>query len=128
MGDHTLLGGDNMDLTLAYAMAEKINREQGIRLDAHQLTGLTHACRQAKEAIGNGATGPQALTILGRGSGLVGGTITTTVSDEELRRLPRRLFPAQRLLPKRRPAQRGGLRTSALDHAADPPTRHRPIP
>jgi len=126
VGDHTLLGGDNMDLALAYAMAEKISREQGIRLNAHQLTGLTHACRQAKEAIGNGATAPQALTILGRGSGLVGGTISTTVSDEELRQaLLEGFFPACKITAKTQAAQRGGLRTFALDYAADPGfTRH----
>lgn len=126
VGDHTLLGGDNMDLTLAYTMAEKINREQGIRLDAHQLTGLTHACRQAKEAIGNGAAAPQPLTVLGRGAGLVGGTITTTVSAEELRHaLLEGFFPACPITAKTHTAPRGGLRTFALDYAADPGfTRH----
>lgn len=126
VGDHTLLGGDNMDLTLAYTMAGKINREQGVRLDAHQLTGLTHACRQAKETIGNGAAGPQPLTVLGHGSGLVGGTITTTVSEEELHQaLLEGFFPACTITAKPQTAQRGGLRTFALDYAADPGfTRH----
>lgn len=121
VGEHTLLGGDNMDLTLAYTMAAKLQREQGIRLDAYQIAALTHACREAKEKLGAGDDTPQTLTILGRGTGLVGGTITTQISGEELRAaLVDGFFPMCGL--NDRPAERRkvGLRTFGLDYAADP--------
>jgi molecular chaperone DnaK (HSP70) len=50
VGEHILLGGDNMDLALAYAVAGKLSA-QGSKLDAWQLRALTHACRSAKEAL-----------------------------------------------------------------------------
>ncbi|MBT3287989.1 MAG: Hsp70 family protein [Victivallales bacterium] len=121
VGEHTLLGGDNMDLTLAYTMAAKIQRDQGTRLDAYQIAALTHACRDAKEHLGAGAETAQPLTILGRGTGLVGGTITTEITAEELHAaLVDGFFPACTL--DDRPAERRkvGLRTFGLDYAADP--------
>ena len=49
VGNHLLVGGDNMDLALAYLAAEKF-RVQGHELDPWQSTSLWHACRQAKES------------------------------------------------------------------------------
>ncbi|MBQ6472653.1 MAG: Hsp70 family protein [Victivallales bacterium] len=126
VGDHTLLGGDNMDLTLAVAMARKLAGEKHITLSQRQLTALTHACRRAKEALGSGATGAQPITILGRGSGLVSGTISTTITEEELRAiLLDGFFPLCPIDSELQQARRAGLRTIALDYAADPAlTRH----
>ncbi|MCJ8332359.1 MAG: Hsp70 family protein, partial [Lentisphaeria bacterium] len=47
VGNHILLGGDNLDLTLAYVIAAKIKEESGTQLDNYQLAGMTHACREA---------------------------------------------------------------------------------
>ena len=126
VGEHTLLGGDNMDLTLAYAMAAKIEREQGVRLDAYQIAALTHACREAKEQLGAGAAEAQPLTILGRGSGLVGGTITTQIGADELHAaLVDGFFPVCALADRPAERRKVGLRTFGLDYAADPGlTRH----
>jgi molecular chaperone DnaK (HSP70) len=44
VGDHILLGGDNMDLTLAHVVAQKV-AQSGTRLDAWQMRALNHACR-----------------------------------------------------------------------------------
>ena len=79
VGDHILLGGDNVDLALAHTVHEKL-KAQGTKLDSWQFAALTHACRAAKE---NGST---ALTIPGRGSGLVGGTLRAELTAAELRR------------------------------------------
>ncbi|MCK5802577.1 MAG: Hsp70 family protein, partial [Lentisphaeria bacterium] len=127
VGDHTLLGGDNMDLTLAYGMAAKIQREQGVRLDKYQLAALAHACREAKENLGEeGAAGAQPLTILGRGTGLVGGTISTEITTEELRALlVDGFFPTCNLDEKPAERRRVGLRAYGLEYASDPAlTRH----
>src|SRR4029078_12651453 len=48
VGDHILLGGDNMDLALSYGLAQKL-QEKGTKLDAWQQRALTHATRAAKE-------------------------------------------------------------------------------
>ena len=85
VGDHTLLGGDNMDLTLAYTISTKLKKERGISLNQRQFAALTHSCRKAKEAFGSGNTDDQELVILGTGSGLVGGTITTKISYDDLK-------------------------------------------
>ncbi len=50
VGDHILLGGDNMDLALAHALAQKLLAE-GKKLDAWQMHALTFACRSAKEQL-----------------------------------------------------------------------------
>src|SRR2546421_12629994 len=79
VGDHILLGGDNVDLALAHAVNEQL-KARGTRLDSWQFTALMHACRGAKEA------GTTALAIPGRGSGLVGGTIRAEIAAADLRR------------------------------------------
>ena len=116
VGDHILLGGDNIDLALAHRVAQKLP----VKLDAWQFSALTHACRRAKE------TGDSALAIPGRGSGLVAGTVRAELSREELRRVVDDFFPevdlsAQPLAPR----SRAGLTALGLPYAQDPAvTRH----
>ena len=125
VGEHTLLGGDNMDLTLAMNVSRKLATEKKLQLSSRQFTALTHACRQAKEAIGSSATEAQPLTILGRGSGLVGGTISTTLSGEELREfLLEGFFPNCPIDTQPAAMRSAGFRTMALDYAADPAFTH----
>ncbi|EMI57415.1 Hsp70 family protein, partial [Rhodopirellula sallentina] len=83
VGNHLLVGGDNMDLALAYQATEKF-REQGHDLDPWQSTSLWHACREAKERL-MAAEGPgsHSISVLGRGSSLIGGTITIEMSKSE---------------------------------------------
>src|SRR5262249_34584595 len=83
VGDHILLGGDNMDLALSYALAQKI----GQKLDAWQQRSLVHAARAAKEQILAGAADRLPVAILGRGSRLIGGTLKTELSRDEVERL-----------------------------------------
>lgn len=83
VGNHLLLGGDNMDLALAHAVEPELT-EQGQKLDARQFSELVGACRRAKEALlgAAGTAGPEAykLTLLGRGSQLLGSTRSTSLS------------------------------------------------
>jgi len=86
VGDHILLGGDNMDLTLAHVVAAKL-AGQDIRLDAWQLRALTHACRGAKEALlGHAETEVVPVVVPSRGSKLIGGSIRTELTREEIGR------------------------------------------
>ena len=51
VGDHILLGGDNMDLALAFSVRQQLSKERGVKLDTWQLQALTQSCRSAKEAL-----------------------------------------------------------------------------
>lgn len=79
VGNHLLVGGDNMDLALAHLVAGKL-AEEGHHLDAWQNVGLWHACRAAKEVLlSDQGPDQQTISVLGRGSRLIGGTITTHI-------------------------------------------------
>ncbi|WP_254512905.1 Hsp70 family protein [Anatilimnocola floriformis] len=79
VGDHLLVGGDNMDLALAHYVAGKFG-EKGTKLDPWQSVSLWHSCRTAKETL-LPEEGPKKhpISVLGRGSKLIGGTITVDV-------------------------------------------------
>jgi hypothetical protein len=118
VGDHILLGGDNVDLALAHLVDEKL-KAQGTRLDAWQFTALAHACRNAKE------TGSTSVAIPGRGSGLVSGTIRAEISPEELRRTVDAFFPEVEIDAAPTVQRRTGLTTLGLPYAQDPAvTKH----
>ena len=118
VGDHILLGGDNVDLALAHVVSEKL-RSQGTKLDSWQFAALAHACRNAKEI------GTTSLSIPGRGSGLVGGTIRAEISKEELRRTVDAFFPDVDVAAAPATQRRTGLTTLGLPYAQDPAvTRH----
>ncbi len=84
VGDHLLVGGDNMDLTLAHlAQAEFATR--GVEVDAWQSVALWHACRQAKESLlRTGGPETHAVSVLGRGSRLIGGTISVSLERDRV--------------------------------------------
>ena len=85
VGEHILLGGDNMDLALAYAVAA--NLPQGMEgLDPVQRVALGHACRSAKELLFTDMKKNAApVTVLGRGSKVIGGSVKTELSRDTLR-------------------------------------------
>ncbi|MGF6697147.1 hypothetical protein OKW38_001759 [Paraburkholderia sp. MM5496-R1] len=84
VGDHILLGGDNMDLALAHVVARKL-AAQGTQADAWQLRALTYACRAAKETLlSDPATDTVPLVVPSRGSKLIGGSIRTELTRAEL--------------------------------------------
>ena len=126
VGDHTLLGGDNMDLTLAYTVSARLKKDKGISLSHRQFVALTQACRKAKEALGSGSENDQELVILGAGSGLVGGTMTTRLTYDDLKAaILEGFFPRCSVHDKPQVARRSGLRSFSLDYAADPAfTKH----
>ena len=69
VGDHILLGGDNMDLALARVAAAERLEAEGQRIDTWQLHGLWHQCRVAKEYLFEIAQDAEApVTLLGKGT------------------------------------------------------------
>ncbi len=126
VGDHILLGGDNMDLALA-AIAERTLTEQGKQLDVLQRRALVHACRRAKETLlADDAPASAPVSLLGRGSRLIGGTLRVDLARDDARALlVDGFFPA--CAAEDRPARRraAGLRELGLHYAADAAvTRH----
>ena len=79
VGDHLILGGDNIDLALARRV------EMAFGPDKPKLTGdrwkqLCHQCRQAKEAILSGETSSQRIVLRGEGRALIGGTVSADLT------------------------------------------------
>ena len=123
VGDHILLGGDNMDLALAALATQQLGKP----LDALQQRALVHACRRAKEQLlGDAPPDALSIAILGRSSKLIGGTLKTDVTRMHAEALlvdgffPR--VPGDARAERRKP---GGLREMGLPYAHDPAiTRH----
>jgi hypothetical protein len=126
VGDHILLGGDNMDLALAQVLRQRLEAS-GYRIDTWQLHGLWHQCRIAKEKLFESPkTQSRPITLLGKGTKLVGGTIKTELLREDLDHvLVEGFFPkvASSELPARQ--RRVGFQELGLPYAADPAiTKH----
>ncbi|MBY0527884.1 MAG: hsp70 family protein [Gemmataceae bacterium] len=125
VGDHLLLGGDNMDLALAKAVETKLPAAG--RLDAVQYGMLTQACRMAKETLL--APKPPAsftVTVMGRGRQVIGGAFHAQLTAEDVRRIIHDGFlpmVARDAEPQR--GARTGLHEMGLPYVSDPAiTRH----
>ncbi|MBL8350292.1 MAG: Hsp70 family protein [Burkholderiaceae bacterium] len=128
VGDHILLGGDNMDLALAHGVARKL-AAAGTTLDAWQLRALTHACRGAKERLlaGDGSgRDAEAIVVPSRGSKLIGGSIRTELTrDEVAATLVDGFFPQVDAAARPVSRVRTGLAQLGLPYAQDAAvTRH----
>lgn len=124
VGDHLLLGGDNMDLALARYVETKI--PQG-RLDATQFASLVQACRRAKEVLlGPDPPARQPVTVVGRGRSVIGGAVSVPLTADDIRTvLFDGFFPAVRPGDGPQRAARAGLHEMGLPYVADPAiTRH----
>ena len=122
VGDHILLGGDNMDLALAHHAAAAL-AAKGVKLDAGQMQMLWHSCRLAKETLfGSADLASAPVTVLGRGSKVIGGTIKGELSRDEVETLlVDGFFPA---VPGRDAAATGAGRWACRRSACrTPPTR-----
>lgn len=121
VGEHILLGGDNIDLALARFVETQL-ASRNVKLDALQLYQLWQQCRVAKERLLGDSAGQaeQAVTILGRGTGLVGGTIKAKLLADDLHRiLMDGFFPvvSSEDLPQKQ--RRAGLQEIGLPYASD---------
>jgi len=126
VGDHILLGGDNMDLALARVLQQRLEA-LGNRIDIWQLHSLWHQCRIAKEKLFESPkTQNRPITLLGKGTKLIGGTIKTELAREDLDQiLVQGFFP--KVMSGEFPARqrRVGFQELGLPYAADPAiTKH----
>lgn len=126
VGNHLLVGGDNMDLALAHHASERF-AEQGIRLDPWQSVALWHACRSAKETLFCDADQPtHPITILGRGSRLIGGTVSIDLArDTVIELVTEGFFPHCRIDDRPAKQRISGFREIGLPFEKDTAiTRH----
>ena len=126
VGDHVLLGGDNLDLTLGKLVEQRLVARTGKKLDALQWHGLVHACRLAKETLlGDDPPDAAPIVVQSRGAKLIGGALRDEVTRAELDTvLFDGFFP---LVASDAPLVRGrgGLQEFGLPYASDPAvTRH----
>jgi molecular chaperone DnaK (HSP70) len=143
VGDHLMLGGDNIDLALAHHVEKKLG---GARLDAEQWSALRFACRTAKEKIlGEDAGGPPSVpglpsvsttatgtgqgqrlarwpvTIAGRGARLIGGSIQSELTRSEVEEIALDgFFPRVRRDETPARGARLGMQEFGLPFVADP--------
>ncbi len=120
VGDHILLGGDNMDLALAHVVRLKLEA-QGHELDRFQMGALAHGCRAAKERLLSDASlDAMPVVVPGRGSKLLGGALRTELTRGEITRtLVEGFFPI--VAASARPAARArtALTQLGLPYASD---------
>ncbi|WP_045596489.1 Hsp70 family protein [Vibrio vulnificus] len=126
VGEHILLGGDNMDLALAYSLKMKLAQE-GKELQPWQVQAMTHACRDAKEALLNDAELQSVpIVVPSRGSKLLGATLKTELTQQEVQQmLVDGFFPKVAITEHPVQRNRGALTQMGLPYAQDAGiTRH----
>lgn len=125
VGNHILLGGDNMDLTLAYIAKQKLEAANK-KVSHWQTIQLSHQCRKAKEELLTDTAKESApVVISGRGSSLIASTIKTTIERKDVDALVEGFFPMCAFEDSPVEATEGGVREINLMYAADPAiTRH----
>ncbi|GEJ58192.1 Hsp70 family protein [Anaeromyxobacter diazotrophicus] len=121
VGDHLLLGGDNMDLALAHRLQQKL-ADAGKTIDRWQLLALTHGARQAKELLfADRARMSVPVTIPGRGSSLMGGALRVELTRGELNStLVDGFLPRVDVTARPAAQRRAALTTLGLPYASDP--------
>ena len=126
VGEHLLLGGDNIDLALAHAVAGEL-AAKGTKLDAFQLQTLWNNCRIAKEKLLDPASKADEVqvTILGKGSSLIGGTIKAKLRRDQVEKVLEGFLPMVTSAETPQQTRRAALQELGLPYAQDPAiTRH----
>lgn len=120
VGDHLLLGGDNMDIALARQVEARLTK--GGRLDAQRWQALTQQCRMAKEDLfADPNRHSVTITLAGRGSAVVGGTLSDALTREELEQvILDGFFPVVDAEVGPRRSARVGLQEFGLPYATEP--------
>jgi len=126
VGEHILLGGDNIDLALAHSVRQKLEAE-GKLLDPWQIVALAHGCRAAKETLLS-ADAPESVPVVvpSRGSKLVASSLRTELTREEVTRVVLDgFFPNVEASARPTQRPRAGLTQLGLPYAQDAAiTRH----
>ena len=121
VGDHLLLGGDNMDLSLAYFLKAKLQKS-GHKIDKWQFASLISQARQGKEALLNDPSLQEAsISIAGKGSSLMASALSCVLTKNELQeQLLEGFLPLTDLddQPKKRASS--GFQELGLEYESEP--------
>jgi molecular chaperone DnaK (HSP70) len=121
VGEHILLGGDNMDLALAYTLQAQLEAA-GASIDSWQFLALVHAARQAKVDLFTDSSLPQvAIAVPSRGSSLLAKTISTALARTTLEQvILDGFFPLTKATDLPLESRSAGLQEFGLPYASDP--------
>ena len=125
VGNHLILGGDNIDLSLARHIEMQLAKQK-ISLQRDRWKTLCHQSRQAKERILGGVSEQEKITILGEGGKIIGGSLTATLSRRDIEEMVLNgFFPLVSADNKKTPTQRKGITEFGLPYEQEPAiTRH----
>jgi molecular chaperone DnaK (HSP70) len=121
VGEHILLGGDNMDLALAYTLQAQLEAG-GKSIDSWQFLALIHAASQAKVNLFNDESLKQApISVPSRGSSLLAKTVSTTLDRTTLEQVVLDgFFPITTVTDLPKETRSAGLQEFGLPYASDP--------
>lgn len=118
VGEHLILGGDNLDLALAHHLERKLKGDE--KLSPRQWDVLVRVCRQAKETLlGDKPPESMMLNLPGSGSKLIGGGLQVEVRRDEVQRVLVEGFFPQVALDARPTSLRSGFQEFGLPYAPD---------
>ncbi|MFH2067815.1 MAG: Hsp70 family protein [Pseudomonadota bacterium] len=125
VGDHLILGGDNIDLALAHHVETASGRKK-LSLNQDRWKALCHQCRQAKENIFNNKTDSERITIMGEGRSLIAGTLSAELHRKDLEKIVLEgFFPLVEKQTGRSVEKRKGITEFGLPYEQEPAiTRH----
>ena len=125
VGDHLILGGDNIDLALARRIEMQLSQKK-FKLKGDHWKTLCHQSRHAKERILGGDTDTEKITILGEGGNLIGGTMSATLNRQDVEEtVLEGFFPVASKSTEIRPPRRKGITEFGLPYEQEPAiTRH----
>lgn len=127
VGDHLILGGDNIDLALARRIEAKMSGKSGkAALTPDRWKALCHQCRQAKESILNQETDEKKITLMGGGGKLISGTLSATLNREMVfQTVLEGFFPIVDKAETKAALPKEAITEFGLPYASDPAvTRH----
>lgn len=122
VGNHLMLGGDNVDLALAHKAEQQINGGSAAKkLSTASLSQLIQQTRQAKEVLlSENAPDSAKVTVLGSGSKLIGGAKSCNLTQQEVRDIALEGFFPHISFDQRPVARRSGMVEFGLPYAPDP--------
>lgn len=126
VGEHLLVGGDNIDLSLSYYLAARLKAENK-KLDTWQMRGLVQSCRKAKEMLfADQGQEKYPVTVLGRGSGLIKGTMKVDLELADIEEVVLDgFFPKCDISAQPQSSSGSAMKEFGLPYEADPGiTRH----
>jgi hypothetical protein len=118
VGEHLILGGDNLDLTLAHHVEKRLVGDG--KLEPRQWAVLVRTCRQVKEALlGDQAQDQLTVNLPGSGAKLIGGGLQVELTQNEVRDVLLDGFFPRAALDEKPATRQSGFQEFGLPYAPD---------